>query len=243
MGIAQDFVAFGRGLLRLFFGACHDLIWGSIEAIHHANVFQDVNGLASGQRGAVAAFHIALATGSVGIQGLAFGADLAVHGGGDVKVQLFGFGVDMALAGGRGMGLLGPKGLFPVGVRIHHIEVQVRNDFHGGGVLHSNLVGNGRDFVVDDAEEALRFDAHAQAVGQGGSEGSAQESLVHIQLPVKMAYLLSGGQIQRLAVDAHMNADEVDGIEDFRKVLGVAVLPPAHFGLIGVVDARDVGAL
>ena len=141
------------------------------------------------------------------------------------------------------MALLGPEGFFPVGVRIHDVEVQVGRYLQNDGLIGSDFVGNRRDLIVHDAEEALGFDPHTQAVGQGGGEGSAQEALVHIELAVKVAHLCSGGQIQDLAVDADVNADEVDRIEDFGEVLGVAVLPPTHFGLVGIVHAGDVRAL
>ena len=86
MGAAQGVVAFRCSVLGLFFGACDDLLGGRIEAVHHADVLEHVNGLTGLQVCTVQAFRIAFTAGSGGLQGVAFGAHRTVHGGGDVEV-------------------------------------------------------------------------------------------------------------------------------------------------------------
>ena len=133
-----------------------------------------------------------------------------------------------------------PEGLVIVAVQIAHVGVQIG--------LHDDLGFKfGRDGVIDRQQfllgqryKALRlhFDP---AVGRPQGKAAGEKARLHVQLPAEIQHVRLG-QIQRLAVDLHMDAVEAHRIDDLAEILGIAVLPPAHAGLVREPHAADIGA-
>ena len=66
--------------------------------------------------------------------------------------------------------------------------------------------------------------------------------MLHAELSVKVLNL-GLIQVEGFAIDLDVYADVVYRVEHLGEVLRVAVFPPAHLGLVGVVDARHIAAL
>ena len=164
--------------------------------------------------------------------------EVALHRGSHKKVQFLGAGLD-PFAGA--VAFLGPERLVPVGVGIHHVEVEVGRHHHLGGAVHRHRVGLCRNLVAHHAQKALGLDGYGGAVRQLGGEASGQHPVLHVELAVKVRNL-GGVEVDYFAVDTQVDAHVVHGVKDLGKVLGVAVLPPADFGFVGVVHPGDVAA-
>ena len=163
----------------------------------------------------------------------------ALHGCRHKKVELLGARLDPRTCA---VALLRPKRLVPVGVRIHHVKIQVGLEHHLGGAVdrHPELLG--RNLVAHNAQEALCFDGHGGSVGERSGESAGEDAVLHIELAVKIRNR-GRVQIDHFAVDAQVDAHVVHGVQDLGEVFRVAVLPPTHLGLVGVVHPSDVAAV
>ncbi len=107
----------------------------------------------------------------------------ALHGCGHKKVELLGACLDPRT---RAVALLRPKRLVPVGVRIHHVKIEVGLEHHLGSAVdrHPELLG--RNLVAHNAQEALGFDGHGGSVGERGGESAGQDAVLHVEFAVKL---------------------------------------------------------
>ena len=163
----------------------------------------------------------------------------ALHGCRHKKVELLGARLDPRTCA---VALLRPKRLVPVGVRIHHVKIQVGLEHHLGGAVdrHPELLG--RNLVAHNAQEALGFDGHGGSVRERSGESAGEHPVLHVELAVKIRNR-GRVQIDHFAVDAQVDAHVVHGVQDLGEVFRVAVLPPTHLGLVGVVHPSDVAAV
>ena len=133
-----------------------------------------------------------------------------------------------------------PEGLVIVAVQIAHIRVQIGLHDDVGFKLGRDGIVDRQQLLLCQRNKAFRlyFDL---AVGRPQGEMAGKNARLHIQFPAEVQHIRLG-QIQRLAVDLHMDAVQAHGVDDLAEVLGIAVLPPAHASLVREPHAADVGA-
>lgn len=105
------------------------------------------------------------------------------------------------------------------------------------GVFHD------AQFAARQREETNRLDGHLDAVFQHDPHAARQHRAAHVRLAVKALHLRDGRQVERLAVDRDIDPDPERGVRDLGEILRVAVLPPPHAGLVGIIDPADIIAL
>ena len=71
---------------------------------------------------------------------------------------------------------------------------------------------------------------------------ACQQAVSHIQLYRKILRF-DVAKVDLFAVQRHADGGEIDGVDDLAEIPGIAVLPPAHAGLVRKPDAGDVGTL
>lgn len=107
-----------------------------------------------------------------------------------------------------------------------------------------------RDGVFHDAQFTARNErkrtvstATSTPVFQHNPHAARQHRAAHVRLAVKALHLRDGRQVERLAVDRDIDPDPERGVRDLGEILRVAVLPPPHAGLVGIIDPADIIAL
>jgi len=158
---------------------------------------------------------------------------------GRLEPALFG----TALCGvGPGRDLL-PELFVVVGVGIEHVGVDMgRKGDPGRPVERRDGVFHDAQFAARQREETHRLDRHLDAVFQHDPHAARQHRTAHVRLAVKALHLRDGRQVERLAVDPDVDPDPERGVRDLGEILRIAVLPPSHAGLVGIVDPADVVA-
>ena len=133
-----------------------------------------------------------------------------------------------------------PEGFVIVAVQIAHIGVQIGLHDDVGLKFGRDGVIDRQQFLLRQRNKALRPDFDL-AFGRPQRKAAGEKARLHVQLPAEVQHVRLG-QIQRLAVDLHMDAVEAHRIDDLAEILGIAVLPPAHAGLVREPHAADIGA-
>ena len=71
---------------------------------------------------------------------------------------------------------------------------------------------------------------------------ACQQAVSHIQLYRKILRF-DVAKVDFFAVHRHTNSGEIHRIDDLAEIPGIAVLPPAHAGLVRKPDAGNISAL
>ena len=143
---------------------------------------------------------------------------------------------------GVGRDLL-PELFVVIGVGIAHVGVDMgRERDRDGPVEGRDGIFHDAQFTARQREETDSLDGHLRAVFQYDPHAARQHRAAHIHFAVKGLYL-SGGKVERFAVDGDIDPDPESRVQDLGEILRIAVLPPPYAGFVGIVDPADVVAL
>ncbi|MNM86421.1 hypothetical protein D3C81_985720 [compost metagenome] len=96
--------------------------------------------------------------------------------------------------------------------------------------------------MTGNTDEASGLDPDLLAIFQLGYSAADQKAFLHIELAAELSHG-TFRKIQSGTINIHINPDPVGGVQNFGKILGVTVLPPADTGFVRIIHASHVAAL
>src|SRR5665213_3312552 len=130
-----------------------------------------------------------------------------------------------------------PKFFIVVSILIGYIAINISiNGYFAIKIKGGNSVLNSGGLVINNTAKAFGIYGQAFAALQFGYKYALQGAFAHIKHAFKTRYL-AVVQIEPFGADAYINTYPVGGVYYFSKVFGIAVLPPAYAGFIGIIYA------
>ena len=139
--------------------------------------------------------------------------------------------------------VVAPEGVVPVGVLVGDSTVQGGRDIQAVHSLEwGDRQANRRSVGRGHADKPFGLEANPCTVGKRHLTGALQQAVFHVQHPLEPIHLCGRGQVQGLAIHLNSDARPVGGIENLGEVLGIPILPPAHFRSVRVIHPSHVAS-
>lgn len=131
-----------------------------------------------------------------------------------------------------------PEFFFVVGIFVFHVSVDdgIDADLVSFVVNGYGLPADDRQLFLYNRQEFARIKTHAEH-----GERAAQHAALHIEFDGEIGDIVFR-QAYFLPIDEDPDFTEIERVDGFTEILGVAVFPPADTGLVGELHAGDVGA-